>query len=70
MKRALKICAALAAVVVVIAVPACVLLKQSRDREIYDGKVRDHAIAREKVCCAHDDTVVVADDDYADDPDE
>ncbi|MBQ1399766.1 MAG: hypothetical protein IJH73_07255 [Lachnospiraceae bacterium] len=69
-KKILKITAALAVIWTVI-VPVFLFLRQRHTRKrIEESRGRDHAIAREKVYRGQDETVVIDDEDYADDPEE
>ncbi len=69
-KKILKITAALAVIWTVI-VPVFLFFRQRRTRKrIEESRGRDHAIAREKVYRGQDETVVIDDEDYADDPEE
>ena len=70
MKKFLKIAAVLAAFWIVI-VPVVLLLRQKQTKKrIAESRGRDHAIAREKVYRGHDGTVLIDDEDYADDPED
>ena len=69
-KKILKITAAWAAVWTVI-IPVLLFFRQRHTRkQIEESRGRDHAIAREKVYRGQDETVVIDDEDYADDPEE
>ena len=55
----------------IVIVPAVLFLRMKwTDKRVKENRDRIHAFAHEKVYRGHDDTVVVDEADYADDPEE
>ena len=70
LKKLLKITLPLAAAALLIAPAILILRMKLTEKRVAENRDRIHAFAREKVYRGHDDTVVIDEADYADDPEE